>query len=207
MLTGAIYKITNKINGKVYIGQTTRTVEERIYEHFKPCIIKSKKYYLYYALNKYGVENFEVHTLVSGIKNTVLLNELEIHYIHLYNTRNHKYGYNLKMGGSNLSRNVKMLRLSTCTDIVLYKNPWKKASEERKLKIKWGLIKQKPRKIYYTKITNNPWKKKVLCVETNEIFNSSIEAAKHFNVSQPTISDTCLNKHKKNKLNLTFKYI
>lgn len=28
-----IYRITNKINGKPYIGQTTRTLEERIYEH------------------------------------------------------------------------------------------------------------------------------------------------------------------------------
>lgn len=207
MLSGAIYMIKNKINDKVYIGQTTRTVGERVSEHFKPCIVKSKKYYLYYALNKHGVKNFEVHTLMSGIKNTVLLNELEIHYIHLYNACNHKYGYNLKTGGSNLSRNIKMVKLSTCTDIVLYKHPNKKTAEERELKKKWGLIRPKQRKVYYTKRTNNPWKKKVLCIETNEIFESSVKAAKHFNVSQTTISDSCNNKNKTNKLNLNFKYI
>jgi hypothetical protein len=204
---GAIYMIKNKINNKVYIGQTTRTVNERMYEHFKPCIIKSKKYYLYYALNKYGIENFEVSTLVSGIKNTILLNELEIHYMHLYNSRNHKYGYNLKTGGSNLSRNIKMVKLSNCTDIVLYKHPNVKSAEERTIKKKWGLIKSKPRKVYYVKKTNNSWKKKVICLETGQIFNSSVETAKFFNVSQTTISDSCNNKNKTNKLNLNFKYV
>ena len=46
-----IYKITNNINNKIYIGQTTRTLEERIAEHKRkrnPLISK--------AIKKYGIE-------------------------------------------------------------------------------------------------------------------------------------------------------
>ena len=54
---GYIYKITNTINNKIYIGQTSKTIEER----FKAHISKAKQHinrYLYDAMNHYGYENF-----------------------------------------------------------------------------------------------------------------------------------------------------
>lgn len=61
---GYIYKITNKINNKVYVGQTIKTVEKRFNQHKNN---SNKEYFsqiaLYQAFNKYGIENFKVETL------------------------------------------------------------------------------------------------------------------------------------------------
>jgi hypothetical protein len=52
-----IYKATNKINNKSYIGQTTETLDIRIRRHLYS--IKTRRnYYFCNALRKYGKENF-----------------------------------------------------------------------------------------------------------------------------------------------------
>lgn len=58
---GIIYKITNRINGMVYIGQTVRTLRRRYSNHLS----KSSKSYISNAIRKYGKENFDVVELVS----------------------------------------------------------------------------------------------------------------------------------------------
>ena len=52
------YKITNKINGKAYVGLTTKTVEARWYEHKTLSRATSPKAIIHRALKKYGIENF-----------------------------------------------------------------------------------------------------------------------------------------------------
>ena len=53
-----IYKITNIVNGKVYVGQTIqKNPKMRWYEHCA-CARSGKKSYLYDSIRKYGVENF-----------------------------------------------------------------------------------------------------------------------------------------------------
>ena len=52
---GYIYMLKNKINGKIYIGQTIRNVEKRLEEHRK----KSRCIAIYNAIQKHGWENFE----------------------------------------------------------------------------------------------------------------------------------------------------
>ena len=74
-----IYKYTNKLNGKIYIGQTVRTLEERLKEH-----IRKNKTIIDKALNKYGVDNFEIEIL-HKCNDVNELNEKEIYYINLYN--------------------------------------------------------------------------------------------------------------------------
>lgn len=59
-----IYKITNMINGKSYIGKTNLSIEKRFKEHCRD----SKKERcenrpLYSAMNKYGIENFTVEQI------------------------------------------------------------------------------------------------------------------------------------------------
>ena len=79
---GYIYKITNKINNKIYIGKTERTTEERWKEHCR----QSKKYLnipLYKAINKYGKENFIIETLEEC--NNEKIDEREIYWIDYYN--------------------------------------------------------------------------------------------------------------------------
>ena len=55
-----IYKITNTINNKIYIGQTTRTLKERIADYKKEAIYKPNNRPISRAINKYGIENFKL---------------------------------------------------------------------------------------------------------------------------------------------------
>lgn len=95
---GSIYIIRNNINDKVYVGQTTRTVEERFKNHLKPSVCKQRgTYKLYNAINKYGKENFYVEMLESNIP----VNELddkEIYYIEYFDSCDN--GYNTTYGGN-----------------------------------------------------------------------------------------------------------
>lgn len=90
-----IYKITNKINNKCYIGKTDiHTVEERFKEHIKD----SYKYTdrpLYRAMNKYGRENFTIEQLeeCSELESS----ERERYWIEYYGSFH--YGYNATLGG------------------------------------------------------------------------------------------------------------
>lgn len=92
-----IYKITNRINGKIYIGQTIRTLEKRWKQHCFPsstnrCVALAN------AINKYGESNFIIEEL---FRCDLLeeLNELEQICIKYYNSLAPN-GYNLRTGGS-----------------------------------------------------------------------------------------------------------
>lgn len=89
-----IYKVTNLINGKCYVGQTIRTLEERIAEHKR-----KKRLLLSKAFEKYGFENFSFEILDTA-KTLNELNEKEIHWINQLNTIKPN-GYNLCKGGNN----------------------------------------------------------------------------------------------------------
>lgn len=58
-----IYKITNKVNNKVYIGETNRTIDIRWRQHKNRAEDISNKEYLYCAIRKYGIENFEIEEI------------------------------------------------------------------------------------------------------------------------------------------------
>lgn len=91
-----IYQITNKINGKIYIGKTLRTIEERWKEH---CIeynkARSNKRPLYDAMLKYGVDNFEIIEIEEV--NAENLNDREVYWIEILGS--FKNGYNTTRGG------------------------------------------------------------------------------------------------------------
>lgn len=89
-----IYQITNDVNGKVYIGKTERTVEERWAEHCRDYIRRDyEKRPLYAAMKKYGLEHFHIETL----EETNSPEEREIYWIE--QKRSYKNGYNATMGG------------------------------------------------------------------------------------------------------------
>lgn len=59
-----IYVITNKINGKQYVGKTNNSIEDRFKEHCRDSKKeRCEKRPLYNAMNKYGVENFSISVL------------------------------------------------------------------------------------------------------------------------------------------------
>lgn len=89
-----IYKITNTINGKIYVGKTERTVEERFKEHIRDSKRKTtEKRPLYDAIRKYGFSQFTVET----IEETDNPDEREKYWIEYY--QSFKYGYNVTLGG------------------------------------------------------------------------------------------------------------
>lgn len=90
-MKGIIYKITNKVNGKSYIGQTRYTLEFRWKQHLH----KRDNAYFHNAIHKYGEDNFQLEILEEC--DIELLNSREIYYIAKYNT--FKEGYNLTIGG------------------------------------------------------------------------------------------------------------
>ena len=106
---GLIYKITNKINGKIYIGQTIGTLSKRWREHCFQASNGEKTYHLYYAMRKYGIENFMIEEVERCSNN--LLNEREIYWIAKYNSYNN--GYNLTLGGdgANTSKHAEIFKL------------------------------------------------------------------------------------------------
>ena len=86
-----IYKITNKFDGKLYVGQTQRTVEERFTEHQKA------DSYIGCAIRKYGAESFTVE-VIETCETIEQLNEREIFWIATFNCK-YPNGYNLTDGG------------------------------------------------------------------------------------------------------------
>jgi len=83
-----IYKITNKVNGKTYIGKTSKSIEERFRRHFYHH--KTGNTHLYRAMRKYGFDSFSV----AMIEETSQLNEREIFWI-----KELQPEYNMTKGG------------------------------------------------------------------------------------------------------------
>jgi len=99
-MNGKIYKITNKINGKMYIGQTRNSISTRFSEHRSQALRGSKNSILYNAIRKYGIDNFEITLLEDHIE-LESLDEREIYYISEYKSNDGHTGYNLTSGGGN----------------------------------------------------------------------------------------------------------
>lgn len=92
-----IYKIENKVNGKVYIGQSV-DIEDR-WAHHKAKLRHNRheNAHLQSAWNQYGEDNFTFETLTECKRNE--LNDKEIDWISRYDSCNRKKGYNLTLGG------------------------------------------------------------------------------------------------------------
>ena len=95
-MRGFIYKVTNTINGKYYIGQTIQNVKERFYQH---CATKCSQAILnmviHKAINKYGKSNFTIE-VIEEVESTNL-NDRERYWIRYYDSYNN--GYNSTEGG------------------------------------------------------------------------------------------------------------
>lgn len=111
---GYIYKITCDVNGKVYVGQTTGTVQDRWKQHKRDA--KYNKAYLegnitaprskrgtcsklYCAINKHGPDNFRIEVIAEA--DELLLDSIETEEIAKHNSV--ALGYNLKAGGNRSS--------------------------------------------------------------------------------------------------------
>ena len=98
-MKGKLYKITNTINNKVYIGKTYKTIEQRFKEHIRSSMKKIQKHRpLYNAMNKYGTDKFSIELI--NIYEQGLLEEMEIEFIEKYDSYHN--GYNATLGGDGM---------------------------------------------------------------------------------------------------------
>lgn len=141
-----IYKITNLINNKVYIGQTIEALEKRFCKHSsnsrsnRDCY---KQIYFYKAIKRYGLNNFIPEIIVEGNYNKLLLNDLEKHFIRLYNSNNPSKGYNSTIGGdsSTYIRTPEIkIRISESLKGHSYNKGIKK-SQSHKIKVRNSMLK------------------------------------------------------------------
>lgn len=92
-----IYKITNLINNKCYIGQSI-CIERRLLQHKSTYeISRDPNKPLYQAFKKYGLENFSFEVLEECLKEE--LDNKEKYYIEKYQSLTHQNGYNIRAGG------------------------------------------------------------------------------------------------------------
>ena len=116
---GYIYVITNKQNGKQYVGQTSRDIDVRFDEHMWG---KGGASYLHNAIQKYGKQSFTVKELEQVPISE--LDEKEKYWIKKLDTQN--TGYNLTVGGANVAfgnvlyDNVLIIEKDFCVDSVEY---------------------------------------------------------------------------------------
>lgn len=88
-----IYNIKNIVNGKLYIGQTWRTLKKRWYEH----LTQSTCVKLVNAISKYGKEKFSIE-LITICHTQETADYWDKFFIEKFDTINN--GYNLKTDGS-----------------------------------------------------------------------------------------------------------
>ena len=91
-----IYKITNQINGKVYIGQSI-DIKKRWQQHKQEATRERYQTKLYNAIRKYGIENFTFEVIEECT--SLELNERETYWIEYYQSYISTIGYNMNTGG------------------------------------------------------------------------------------------------------------
>ncbi len=98
-----IYKATNIVNGKSYIGKTTKNFEKYKKSHIKYALNERDIKYghekiFYDAIRKYGFENFQWE-VIKECKNELMLNLMETFMIMVHHSHISEGGYNMTWGG------------------------------------------------------------------------------------------------------------
>lgn len=93
-----IYLALNKVNNKVYVGQTINPLNLRKKSHLNPS--DKNTYHFANAVRKYGKDKFEWYIILE-CSDIDELNYWEIFFIKLFKATNRKYGYNMMAGGDN----------------------------------------------------------------------------------------------------------
>ena len=167
--TWCVYIHRNKINGKVYIGQTCQQPREKRWRNGHGY---NENPHFYSAIIKYGWDNFE-HIIYKDNLTQEQADELESNLIKQFNSMNDNYGYNMTSGGDHpkLSKESKEKISNALKGKPLSQEHKKKLSEAAKRRKTPHFSEEHKKKI------GEHQKKKVLCIETGMIFDTVTEAA------------------------------
>ena len=186
-----VYKITNKTNGKMYIGQTKMPLVKRWYLH---CHKSSGCTALHHAIEKYGSENFIVEQIDVACDRAEL-DRKEQFWIEYYNSIVPN-GYNLKSGGNTPKySNESRKRMSTNhADVGGINNPRYGVylSDETKKKISEAHKGKQLSKEHKENCRMNSTKRKIVKnLDTGDIYLSCRLAEQCAGLSHCTISRVC----------------
>ena len=131
-----VYKITNQVNSKIYIGYTKFTAEERWKEHVGNRNVKN--YHLSCAIRKYGADSFDVETLWQS-RSSEAAKETEKLLIAEYKSHLRDVGYNLTMGGEG---EIKTLEVKKKIAASLIGKKRSRETKELQSSLKKGLVYQ-----------------------------------------------------------------
>lgn len=220
-----VYIIVNKINGKIYIGQTTKN---------NPNYMGSGKIIMR-SIKKYGRKNF-VKIILETCHNQNHMNEREIYWIKFYDSTNRDKGYNISKGGNggNLGslvnqklsmrsknqvvvkdKNGNIFRINkndprflkgelvgVCKGIMAY-NKGIPMSEEQKEKLRKP--KSKEHRMAMSKSRIGKHTKKIICINNGIIYTSIKLAAEQLNLTVPNVVAVLKGRASKTK-GFSFKY-
>lgn len=99
-----IYKATNILSLKVYIGLTSKLLSIRKSQHKNAAFVKKSNLYFHKALRKHGLDNFIWECVEEGLSEKEA-NLREHFWINFYNSNISNYGYNLTSGGNHFKHN------------------------------------------------------------------------------------------------------
>lgn len=191
-----IYKITNKINGLQYVGQTIKSVATRWKQHQSP---DSTCRFLKHAIRKYGASNFEVE-LLEKCSSIEEMNEKEQFYIDSLNTMVPN-GYNLNSGGKNrLASHETKNKMSKSQ-----KGIKKPKTVEHRIKISRALKGSKHSEEVKTRRAKAAFKP-IFVPELNTTFESIKETIKAVKAPGPMAIHRVLRGERPNWRGLTFQY-
>jgi len=184
-----IYLHKNKINGMVYIGQTSQIPPSKRWDNGYG-YRRNKKFFS--AIQKYGWNNFE-HIILKENLTLDEANYYEQFYISQYQSNKREKGYNLTSGGKNYKPSEETIEKLKQSHL-----GYKHTEEQKKKNSLNNLGKHnRPHTDEEKKKMSEIKKKKVICLNTGQIFNSIEEAAKWCNLKGwGHISDVCKNKRK-----------
>lgn len=222
---GCVYKITNLINGKCYIGQTVRPLDVRWKLHKRSSACRM----IHRAIKKYGDQNFSIEEIYISF-DLEDLNTKEQFFIEYYDSFN--TGYNLNRGGKNYIRTEETKKKLSEWQLGEKSHRYGKPAWNKGKKL--GFIPSKafkPGNIPHTKgkklskdtiekaVKSREWyyknpkpvsdetrqklkeinSKRIKCHELNLIFNSATEAAEFIGSTQGNVSSVArgLRKHAK----------
>ncbi len=232
---GVIYKITNQVNGKCYIGQTIKRLAQRWSMHKS----SNRRCPLTSSIKKHGYLNFKIEVLC-WVLDPKDLDGLEIYYIQ-QNKSLYPNGYNLSNGGTigNDRRGFpswnKGLKASPETRAKLSaahkgQKAWNKGLQDaysKETREKMSLIKRgkrispetefKPGQTSVFKgkkhrpeslalISENGNRTPIICIETGVIYPSIIAASAALGVSKSYLRRKVISQKRIEKLNMTFRY-
>lgn len=189
-----IYKTTNLINGKIYIGQSIFTPEQR--PNYLGSGVKIKK-----DIKEIGKNNFIREIIENNIDNEDLLNSREIYWISFFESSNPTIGYNVLKGGRYVNvkeaikeacnRKSELKRKSDSSKILWESSEYRKKVTDSNI-IAWSNIdlKNKHSSLMKQKFSNNEYKDKLKkslslmeileCPHCNKKMKKNHAMSKHF---------------------------